>query len=84
MKKNYKNIIKGFAIIQVAILITLMSMGCKQAKKEDLSGDLVIFHAGSLSMPMKEIVADFKKSIPKRMSCWKRPVVLSAPEKSPS
>ena len=65
MKKNYKNIIKGFAIIQVAILITLMSMGCKQAKKEDLSGNLVIFHAGSLSMPMKEIVADFKKEYPK-------------------
>ncbi len=31
----------------------------------DLSGDLIIFHAGSLSVPMKEIKAEFNKLYPK-------------------
>jgi len=30
-------------------------------QNESLSGDLIIFHAGSLSVPMKEITAAFKK-----------------------
>jgi molybdate/tungstate transport system substrate-binding protein len=35
-----------------------------QKPQQRLSGDLVIFHAGSLSVPMKEITAAFKKNHP--------------------
>ena len=34
------------------------------SKHKTLSGDLIIFHAGSLSVPMKEIAAAFKKDNP--------------------
>jgi len=34
-------------------------------KTTDISGDLIIFHAGSLSVPMKEIKAEFNKVYPK-------------------
>jgi molybdate/tungstate transport system substrate-binding protein len=33
-------------------------------KASDISGDLIIFHAGSLSVPMKEIKAEFNKVYP--------------------
>ncbi len=35
-----------------------------QQKQGGLSGDLIIFHAGSLSVPMKEIATEFKKLHP--------------------
>jgi molybdate/tungstate transport system substrate-binding protein len=35
-----------------------------QQKNNDISGDLVIFHAGSLSVPFKEIAAEFNKLYP--------------------
>ncbi|MCX6267628.1 MAG: tungstate ABC transporter substrate-binding protein WtpA [Bacteroidetes bacterium] len=38
--------------------------GFTQNPRQPLSGDLVIFHAGSLAMPMKEISAAFKKIHP--------------------
>ncbi len=49
--------------------ITLVSLalvayqGFSQAKST-LTGDLIIFHAGSLSVPMKEVAAEFKKLYP--------------------
>ncbi len=35
-----------------------------QQKNNTISGDLIIFHAGSLSMPFKEIAAEFNKLYP--------------------
>jgi molybdate/tungstate transport system substrate-binding protein len=51
-----------FSILLCSIL--LMSFAIAQ-KPADLSGDLIIFHAGSLSVPMKEIKAEFNKAYPK-------------------
>ncbi|MCX6248375.1 MAG: tungstate ABC transporter substrate-binding protein WtpA [Bacteroidetes bacterium] len=43
----------------------LMSFGLYgQQKSNSLSGDLIIFHAGSLSVPFKEIAAEFNKAYP--------------------
>src|ERR1035437_9038309 len=36
-----------------------------QTKPAEISGDLIIFHAGSLSVPMKEAAAAFNKLYPK-------------------
>jgi molybdate/tungstate transport system substrate-binding protein len=36
-----------------------------QQKNNVISGDLIIYHAGSLSMPFKEIAAEFNKLYPK-------------------
>jgi molybdate/tungstate transport system substrate-binding protein len=41
-----------------------ISQGFTQPTGEKLSGDLLIFHAGSLSVPMKEIAAAFNKYHP--------------------
>ncbi len=55
----------SFKFLSIGFLFFLMasfsvfSQGSKQ-----LTGDLIIFHAGSLSVPFKEIVAEFKKLNP--------------------
>ena len=48
------------------LYLTLFAVcfGYSQKPQPPLSGDLVIFHAGSLSVPMKEISAAFKKIHP--------------------
>jgi molybdate/tungstate transport system substrate-binding protein len=59
-------------IMKKFILFALFStflISCNQNKKEEtqangLSGDLIIFHAGSLSVPFKEISTAFKKENP--------------------
>jgi len=43
---------------------TAFFAGYSQQKAQPVSGDLVIFHAGSLSVPMKELAAGFKKLNP--------------------
>jgi molybdate/tungstate transport system substrate-binding protein len=60
---------KAYKLIVVLALAALF--GCSgPVKKYDtsgnnkLSGDLIIFHAGSLSVPMKEIADSFKKENP--------------------
>ena len=45
------------------LLALLMCAGVAFAG-EDVSGDLVVFHAGSLSVPLKEISAAFNKEFP--------------------
>ncbi|MBK6346039.1 MAG: extracellular solute-binding protein [Bacteroidales bacterium] len=45
-----------------ALLLLILPAGCKHAKtssSNSLSGDLVIFHAGSLAVPFKEIADSF-------------------------
>ena len=37
---------------------------CAQSKAKELTGDLVIFHAGSLAVPFKEVAAAFNKLYP--------------------
>ncbi len=44
--------------------ILLICICCFAQKPQPVSGDLVIFHAGSLSVPMKDIAAAFKKLHP--------------------
>ena len=50
------------------LILTLLSVICFNLKAQkqmtDISGDLIIFHAGSLSVPMKEIAAEFNKIYP--------------------
>jgi molybdate/tungstate transport system substrate-binding protein len=56
MYKRYLNLI--------IVFICLISFGYGQSNKNNLSGNLIIFHAGSLSVPMKEITASFNKLYP--------------------
>jgi molybdate/tungstate transport system substrate-binding protein len=50
----------------IALFLPLLAIcfGYAQKPQPPLSGDLIIFHAGSLSVPMKEISAAFKKIHP--------------------
>lgn len=56
---NCKRIL--FSIISI---VSVSGICFAQQKQAGLSGDLIIFHAGSLSVPMKEIAAEFKKLHP--------------------
>lgn len=51
------------------LILTFLLVICFNLKAQkqmtDISGDLVIFHAGSLSVPMKEIASEFNKIYPK-------------------
>ena len=51
-------------ILTLCIGLTAFFCVYAQQPQKQLSGDLVIFHAGSLSVPMKEISAAFKKLHP--------------------
>lgn len=50
----------------IVLHLTLFTffIGHAQKPRQRLSGDLVVFHAGSLSVPMKKISAEFKKIHP--------------------
>ena len=48
----------------LTLIFLLMSESHGQTAKASLSGDLIIFHAGSLSVPMKEVAAAFNKLYP--------------------
>lgn len=49
-----------FSLISLLFFVFQGSTQTKQA----ISGDLVIFHAGSLSVPLKEVAAEFKRLYP--------------------
>jgi len=52
-------------VICLLAILTLFTMnGLSQSKTPMISGDLIIFHAGSLSVPMKEVAAEFNKLYP--------------------
>jgi molybdate/tungstate transport system substrate-binding protein len=51
--------------IVLAFLILIQTMtGLAQTKDPSLAGDLIIFHAGSLAVPIKEVAAAFNKVYP--------------------
>ncbi len=58
---------KAISSIRLLIL-TLLLINCYHVKAQqqmaNLSGELILFHAGSLSVPMKEIAAEFSKIYP--------------------
>jgi molybdate/tungstate transport system substrate-binding protein len=54
---------KKILLLFIALLISICMSG--QQKNNAISGDLIIFHAGSLSVPFKEIAAEFNKLYPK-------------------
>lgn len=51
-------------LLYCAAAFTCIAAGYSQPKPADLKGDLIIFHAGSLSVPMKEVAAAFNKVYP--------------------
>ena len=54
-----------FSKISLLLVIFFINSFCSFGQKNtSLSGDLVIFHAGSLSVPLKEVAAEFKKLYP--------------------
>ncbi|MEI6899114.1 MAG: tungstate ABC transporter substrate-binding protein WtpA [Bacteroidota bacterium] len=55
---------KRITIIATIISIFLIQGVFSQTKNADLKGDLIIFHAGSLSVPIKEVTAEFNKLYP--------------------
>lgn len=61
-----KNIIFLFALLTLsAMSCTHQSMQTESTNKNEISGDLIIFHAGSLSVPFKEMADSFKVLYPK-------------------
>jgi molybdate/tungstate transport system substrate-binding protein len=53
---------KNYFLLIPAALLSIGMFG--QQKNMAVSGDLIIFHAGSLSVPFKEIAAEFNKLYP--------------------
>jgi molybdate/tungstate transport system substrate-binding protein len=51
-------------LLSLVLALACMTGGFAQPKPADLKGDLIIFHAGSLSVPMKEVAAAFNKVYP--------------------
>jgi len=53
------------SILSLLVCSILLMPSAFSQKSSGISGDLIIFHAGSLSVPMKEIKAEFNKAYPK-------------------
>lgn len=51
-------------ILNLLVLLLLTGSIYSQSNKPKMTGDLIIFHAGSLSVPVKQIVAEFNKRYP--------------------
>ncbi|MDP4280886.1 MAG: tungstate ABC transporter substrate-binding protein WtpA [Bacteroidota bacterium] len=51
-------------IVSLFILCCFFLCSFGQTKQANLSGELIIFHAGSLSVPLKEVAAEFNKIYP--------------------
>ena len=67
-RANRKKLIMKLYYVLVA-LVSVLLFSCNGHKQEKtqtggLSGDLIIFHAGSLSVPFKEIASAFEKENP--------------------
>ena len=64
------NALKRLGPLFIALIFLLLIQSCEEHPEENagdnktLSGDLIIFHAGSLSVPMKEISQAFNKEYP--------------------
>lgn len=58
-----KNIIRQFSVAIIACLFLTIKISAQDVQK-NISGELIIFHAGSLSVPFKEITAEFNKLYP--------------------
>ena len=70
-RKFTLTIMKGLGTLLIIVSVFLFSCNNnaknnngKASNTEKLTGDLIIFHAGSLSVPMKEITDSFKKENP--------------------
>jgi molybdate/tungstate transport system substrate-binding protein len=48
----------------LTLIFLFLSESYSQSVQTTLSGDLIIFHAGSLSVPMKEVAVEFNKLYP--------------------
>ena len=51
-------------ILLVLLTLFVMTGNQCQQKPSGLKGELIIFHAGSLSVPLKEVAAEFNKFYP--------------------
>ena len=63
-----KKFLLSLCFTLVALLGPLLGLSCSRdgvsTGSGRLSGDLIVFHAGSLSIPFKEVVSAFKKMHP--------------------
>lgn len=60
--KHKPRVFKGCFPVLISLLLT--SHPVFSQKNTQISGDLIIFHAGSLSVPLKEVAAEFRKIYP--------------------
>ena len=66
MKKHTVTIVVSLLFVAIAIgaVVYYRSVVGSGAKKSGLKGKLVVFHAGSLSVPFRQLAAAFRKKHP--------------------
>jgi molybdate/tungstate transport system substrate-binding protein len=62
--RNFFHAVNTLSIILLSLILTVSCTGRKGDVKNDIGGDLIIFHAGSLSLPFKTIADSFMKIHP--------------------
>ena len=55
---------KNWLILLLLVLFTACSTKPTQNEEGQISGELIIFHAGSVTVPVKEIITEFNKEYP--------------------
>ena len=59
-----KNVWRSITYIMISLVLSCVVVGCKNKNVSSAENELVIFHAGSLSVPLQEISALFQKEHP--------------------
>jgi molybdate/tungstate transport system substrate-binding protein len=59
-----KGITVMYTNILVMLLLVMFVFSCSASREHDAAGKLVVFHAGSLSVPMREIAEAFEREHP--------------------
>lgn len=64
IKKTFKIVLVSLTIIILASCGGNTKKNTKSDKDNTITGELILFHAGSLSVPIKEIIKEFNKEYP--------------------
>ena len=64
MEKIFKNLIIPLLIFSIIVSCGGNASKSVKSGKDTISGDLILFHAGSLSVPIKKIIKAFNKEYP--------------------
>jgi len=77
-RQHYLINMKYYSLLFILSLLLLTGCGNSARVKPE---EIIVFHAGSLSVPFNQLKRNMKGSIRYKDNCWNQPAVWYVPEK---